>query len=334
MPTPTEQLLSRTSYATDGVTTNWDFSFSGGYLALSHIKAYTESATGDRVELTITEPMVVGPYQLLITPALASGLVLVIYRDTPKNLPLVDFTDGSGFSEISLDTNAKQAVFIAAEAIDTVNALDVAAAVEAAELAGTAASAAAASAAAAENVVTLASAQVALATAQANAASAAASAAAGSESAAAGYAASINPVNFATAAQGAKADTALQPAAIGVSVQSYDATIAKTGVAQTFTAPQRCSVVTDNDLSFDMAGAGNQRVCTPTAGGALTFTNITAGQSGHVLLVNNGAYSVTAAASTKIASSSLSTISATGRYVLAYSCLDGTNVDVVVGTTS
>jgi hypothetical protein len=36
----------------------------------------------------------------------------------------------------------------------------------------------------------------------------------------------IIPANFATAAQGAKADTALQPAAIGTSVQAYDQQLA------------------------------------------------------------------------------------------------------------
>ena len=121
MPTPSEQLLTRTVYATDGVTTNWDFSFSGGYLDKSHVKAVTEAATGERTEIIVTEAMIVGPFQVRIAPALAAGLTLTVYRDTPKDLPLVDFTDESGFSEIALDTNAKQAVFIAAETTDTVN---------------------------------------------------------------------------------------------------------------------------------------------------------------------------------------------------------------------
>ena len=112
MPTVTEQLLSRTIYATDGTTTNWDFSFSGGYLLKAHVKAYTEAPSGARTEIIVTDGMFTGPYQLNISPALATGLLLGIYRDTPKDLPLVDFTDESGFSEISLDTNAKQAVFI------------------------------------------------------------------------------------------------------------------------------------------------------------------------------------------------------------------------------
>lgn len=151
MATPKEQLLSRTVYDTDGTTTIWDFAFSGGYLDPSHVKAYTETPLGLRTQLVLPAGSLIGQFQLRILPALAAGNELVIYRDTPKNLPLVDFTDESGFSEIALDTNAKQGVFIAAEAIDTVNSLDVAAAINAAEAAGTSALAAQASQAAASS---------------------------------------------------------------------------------------------------------------------------------------------------------------------------------------
>ena len=49
---------------------------------------------------------------------------------------------------------------------------------------------------------------------------------------AANNAASVNPAAFATAAQGAKADTALQAAAIGLSIQAYDADIPTTAASQ------------------------------------------------------------------------------------------------------
>lgn len=101
---------------------------------------------------------------------------------------------------------------------------------------------------------------------------------------------------------------------------------AKLNVAQTFTASQRGTVTTDNDGSFDMNVTNNFK-CTPTATFALTFTNITAGQSGYVLLVNTGGYAVTAAATTKVGASLLSTISAAGTYLLSY-LTDGTNVYV------
>jgi len=102
--------------------------------------------------------------------------------------------------------------------------------------------------------------------------------------------------------------------------------VAKTDTAKTFTASQRGTVTTDNDGSFDMNVTNNFK-CTPTGTFALTFTNITAGQSGYVLLVNTGGHAVTAAATTKVGSTALTTISAAGTYLLSY-WTDGTNVYV------
>lgn len=98
------------------------------------------------------------------------------------------------------------------------------------------------------------------------------------------------------------------------------------GTASTWTASQRGTVTTDNDGSFDMNVTNNFK-CTPTGTFALTFTNITAGQSGFVLLVNTGGYAVTAAASTKVGASFLATVSTAGTYLLSY-WTDGTNVYV------
>lgn len=121
--------------------------------------------------------------------------------------------------------------------------------------------------------------------------------------------------------------TVLASTDIGVTVQAYDADTAKTDVAQTFTASQRGTVTTDNDGSFDM-NATNNFICTPTGGFTLTFTNITAGQSGNIVLVNGSNYAIAAAASTKVAATTLATISATGTYWLSYYSPDGTNVYV------
>lgn len=101
---------------------------------------------------------------------------------------------------------------------------------------------------------------------------------------------------------------------------------AAVGTASTWTASQRGTVTTDNDLSFDMSVTNNFK-CVPTGTGALTFTNITAGQSGYVLLVNSGGYAITAAATTKLGTTTLSTISTAGTYLLSY-FTDGTNVYV------
>ena len=106
------------------------------------------------------------------------------------------------------------------------------------------------------------------------------------------------------------------------STQNY----AVTNSAQIFTASQRGTVTTDNDLSFDM-NATNFFKCTPTGTAALTFTNITAGQSGNIWLDNSAGVVISAAASTYIASADLTTISTAGVYFLSYYS-DGTNVMV------
>jgi hypothetical protein len=98
------------------------------------------------------------------------------------------------------------------------------------------------------------------------------------------------------------------------------------GTAATFTASQRGTVTTDNDGSFDM-NVTNNFLCTPTGTFALTFTNITAGQSGYVLLVNTGGHAVTAAATTKVGTTFLTGVSAAGTYLLSYFS-NGTNVYV------
>jgi hypothetical protein len=94
---------------------------------------------------------------------------------------------------------------------------------------------------------------------------------------------------------------------------------------QTFTGSQRGAVTTDNDGSFDM-NAGNNFSCTPTGTITLTFTNITAGQSGYVTLVNGSNYTISKASAVKVASGVLTALSATGTYQLSYFSPDGTNV--------
>ena len=102
-----------------------------------------------------------------------------------------------------------------------------------------------------------------------------------------------------------------------VSTGTAGSDYAKPNTASTWSASQRGTVTTDNDGSFDQS-VTNNFVCTPTGTFALTFTNHTAGQSGYVLLDNSGGYAITAAATTKVGASTLSTISAAGVYLLSY----------------
>ena len=116
--------------------------------------------------------------------------------------------------------------------------------------------------------------------------------------------------------------------AIGSDVQAFDAQNAVTDAAQTFTVSQRGTVTTDNDLSFDLNATNNFK-CTPAGTGTLTFTNITVGQSGNILLINSGGHAISLHANTKGDANLASTISTAGTYWLSYFCGDGTNVQVV-----
>ena len=102
--------------------------------------------------------------------------------------------------------------------------------------------------------------------------------------------------------------------------------VAGLGTLETFTASQRGTVTTDNDGSFDM-NVTNNFSCTPSGTFALTFTNITAGQSGYVLLINTGGHAITAAATPKVGATFLTGVSAAGTYLLSYFS-NGTNVYV------
>lgn len=85
---------------------------------------------------------------------------------------------------------------------------------------------------------------------------------------------------------------------IGVTVQGYDADTAKLDVAQTFTAGQRAEITTLTDganISVDLALSNNYTV---TLGGNRTLdnpTNVVAGQSGSIFVVQDGTGSRTLA---------------------------------------
>ena len=182
-----------------------------------------------------------------------------------------------------------------------------------------------------------------------------------------GTAATTASTDYATAAQGALADSALQSftetndltaavtwanvpdanitqssvtqhqAALSITesqisdfgtYETADADILKADTADTITAPMRGTVTTDNDLSFDMNVTNNFK-STPTGTGTLTFTNITAGQSGNIWLDNSGGHVISAAATTYISAADLTTISTAGVYFMSYFS-DGTNVAVSV----
>lgn len=114
IPSPTIR-YSINSFTGDGVTVQRDISFAGGFIDRTHVKAVVTDPVGNNTEVAIQW---VTDSTIIINPAVPSGHTLTVYRETPKSAPLADFQDGAVISEANLDTNAKQAVFMAAEAMD------------------------------------------------------------------------------------------------------------------------------------------------------------------------------------------------------------------------
>lgn len=106
---------SMNKFTGDGVKTVYDINFAGGYLYKADIRAYKVSPASAKADVTITA---VDGNRVTLSAPVDAGWTLVIYRDTPKNSPLVDFSDNSIVNERNLDTNFQQAIFSVAEMLD------------------------------------------------------------------------------------------------------------------------------------------------------------------------------------------------------------------------
>jgi hypothetical protein len=244
-------------YTGNGATTNFALSFP--YISPDHVSATVDGSTVAFTWLNAST--------ITISPAPANLSTIRITRDSSRETRLVDFTNGAALTEVDLDLASTQAIYIAQEAFDASEAVQNTQAlqdmVDAAEAAATSAQNAAASstasASAASGSAVAADASADAAAASALAADASADAAALSEAAAAGYAtsallkannlsdlvsASTARANlglgtaattaasaYATSAQGALADSALQPDAL---TTTEAATIVGDGSTSTF----------------------------------------------------------------------------------------------------
>ena len=101
---------SYVQYTGNGSTTNYAFSFP--YLDASHIKV---RVNGNQTNFTFLNSSTVS-----ITPAPAVGAIIDIRRETPKDSPPVDFTDGSVLLESDLDELARFSLYTAQESTDGV----------------------------------------------------------------------------------------------------------------------------------------------------------------------------------------------------------------------
>jgi hypothetical protein len=109
---------------------------------------------------------------------------------------------------------------------------------------------------------------------------------------------SVKVDSIVTSTKTVTVDNLLASTAIGTSVQGYDADTAKTDAAQTFTAAQRGGYVALTDgatIAINLALANNFYV---NLGGNRTLgapTNVVAGQSGVILVIQDGTGSRTLA---------------------------------------
>jgi hypothetical protein len=227
----------------DGATQNWSFNFSGGYINKTDVKAYTyEPTQAVFTAIDLTDPAKwLGPSQIKLAPAVASGTYLVIYRDTDKTQPLVNFATNSVLNEVNLDMMAEQAVFATAEMADRFNAVNASASdattrsVQAFNTANTALADAQAAQGAAAAAISTANAANSTAGAANTTAGAAVTTANTAKSTADGLAASIatantNASNAVSTANGinAKAQSALDTAGAASSTASAASTTANT----------------------------------------------------------------------------------------------------------
>lgn len=113
-------LYATNRFPGDGMTTQYEISFVGGYLDRAHVKAYVEGADLVQTPVTLSPGNFIGQYTIGGLAPVPVGSILVIYRDTPK-APIVDFVNGSRFTESNLDTATRQGAFIAAEGADAVS---------------------------------------------------------------------------------------------------------------------------------------------------------------------------------------------------------------------
>lgn len=119
-PVDPDYRYSVNEYPTDGTQTTFEVSFAGGYISKTYVLARYTSADG-----AVSYPAFTwtNDFTINISPALEDGGKVMVFRQTPADLPIVDFGDGAVINEEALDINARQAVHLAAETRDIVGSI-------------------------------------------------------------------------------------------------------------------------------------------------------------------------------------------------------------------
>lgn len=126
------QYFAQNRLTGDGTTTVWPFSFAGEnpgvgdgtetYLEESDVAVALVDYDSFGVESrTVVAHTLTGPAQVTVTPAIALDQEFVIYRTTPLEVPVADFTDFASISEHDLDQSFRQSLFVTQEMVDLTN---------------------------------------------------------------------------------------------------------------------------------------------------------------------------------------------------------------------
>lgn len=112
----------------DGVETDFEVSFIGGYINPAHVKAFsvivdaeTGLATDRQVHATEIVATDGASSTVRVAPAVADGRTLVIYRDTTKLSMLVNYSDGTVLTKANLDLANRQLLMLVQELLDNVS---------------------------------------------------------------------------------------------------------------------------------------------------------------------------------------------------------------------
>lgn len=126
------------TWEADGVRIDYDIAFDGGYIRQSDVVAFsvlvdedTGLTTDRQVHTLVFLSEEIDPVtewktaQVRISPAVADGRRVVIFRSTEKSAALVNYTAGSILTEKNLDLANDQSVFGIAEIMDGLNAAQI-----------------------------------------------------------------------------------------------------------------------------------------------------------------------------------------------------------------
>lgn len=322
---------SYVQYTGNGSTTNYAFSFP--YLDPLHVKV--------RVNGVITSFTFLNSSTVTISPAPANGAIIDIRRETPKDNPPVDFTDGSVLLESDLDELAKFSLYTAQESsdgvadsmtkdslgvwqgqsrrikevADPVNAQDAvtktwAETAMSSQLASatTQASNAAASASAASGSASTATTQASLATTKANEASASATSASNSATAASGSASSAAGSATTATTKATEAAASASTASTKASEASTSATAAAGSASSASASASTATTQATNASNSATSASNSASTATTQAGIATTKANEA---SGSATAAASSASSATSSANAASTSASNAATSAT-----------------------